>query len=140
MVFGEAPARIASTVVLGRTGVDEQDVMALEYSGGRIAALSCSVRFNSPQEAHIIGTQGRIRIHKQWWLPDTITVSLAGKADETLNLPYLGNGYPHEAVEVMECLRGGKLESAVMPLDESLRIMRTLDAIRAPWGLKYPGE
>jgi hypothetical protein len=27
-----------------------------------------------------------------------------------------------------------------MPLDESLEIMRTMDAIRALWGLKYPGE
>ena len=40
----------------------------------------------------------------------------------------------------MECLRGGKAESRVMPLDETLHIMQTLDAIRAEWGLKYPGE
>jgi hypothetical protein len=40
----------------------------------------------------------------------------------------------------MECLRAGRLESPVMPLDESLQIMRTLDEIRARWGLAYPGE
>jgi predicted dehydrogenase len=140
MVFGEVPARIASTVALGRTGVDEQSVLAIEYSGGRMAALSCSMRFNSPQEAHIIGTEGRIRIHRPWWFPGMVTVSRAGKADEILELPYLGNGYTHEAIEVMERLRAGKLESEVMPLEESLRIMRTLDAVRGEWGLKYPGE
>jgi dihydrodiol dehydrogenase / D-xylose 1-dehydrogenase (NADP) len=140
MVFGEVPVRIGSTVALGRTGVDEQSVLAVEYSGGRMAALSCSTRFTSPQEAHILGTNGRIRIHRPWWFPGKITVSLAGKEDETLDLPYRGNGYTHEAIEVMECLRTGKLESGVMPLEESLRIMRTLDVIRGDWKLKYPGE
>ena len=40
----------------------------------------------------------------------------------------------------MTCLRQSRLESGIMPLDESLAIMETLDAIRAQWGLRYPGE
>jgi predicted dehydrogenase len=43
----------------------------------------------------------------------------------------LGNGYAHEAIEVAECLRNGALQSAVMPLDESLAVMETVDALRA---------
>jgi hypothetical protein len=98
------------------------------------------MRFDSPQEAHILGTEGRIRIHRPWWYADTFTVVRPGREDETLTLPYIGNGYAHEAVEVMECLRTGRLESSVMPLDESQRIMETLDAVRAEWGMKYPGD
>ena len=45
-----------------------------------------------------------------------------------------------EAAEFMNCLRQGRLESVLMPLDETLSIMRTLDAVRAQWGLRYPGE
>jgi hypothetical protein len=40
----------------------------------------------------------------------------------------------------MRCLREGKTESDVMPLDETLALMRTLDTLRAQWGLRYPGE
>jgi hypothetical protein len=40
----------------------------------------------------------------------------------------------------MACLRQGKLESSIMPLDETIEIMKTLDAIRKQWGLKYPAE
>ena len=40
----------------------------------------------------------------------------------------------------MRCLREGKLESPVMPLDETLALMQTLDAIRARWKFKYPME
>ncbi len=140
MVFGEAPRRLASRAALGPTGVDEQTGAVLEYSDGRMAVISCSLRFESPRAAEIIGEGGWIRIHSPWWIADTITISRPGREDETIALPNLGNGYAHEAVEVMACLRGGKLESRVMPLDETLRIMQTLDAIRAEWGLKYPGE
>ena len=40
----------------------------------------------------------------------------------------------------MSCLRAGKLESEIMPLDESLSILRTLDSIRELWGLRYPAD
>ena len=40
----------------------------------------------------------------------------------------------------MACLRNGKTESAIMGLDESLKIMETLDAIRRQWQLRYPQE
>jgi len=40
----------------------------------------------------------------------------------------------------MRCLRCGKTESPIMTLDESVEILRTMDKIRAQWGLKYPME
>lgn len=50
-----------------------------------------------------------------------------------LYVPYQGNGYNHEAAEVGRCLLAGQTESSLMPLDETLEIMRTLDLIRAQW-------
>ena len=41
---------------------------------------------------------------------------------------------------VQDCLTKGLTESPVMSLDESLQIMKTMDAIREQWGLKYPIE
>ncbi|MNP84790.1 hypothetical protein D3C76_1842510 [compost metagenome] len=49
-------------------------------------------------------------------------------------------GYAYEADEVNRCLAAGLTESPVMPLDESIEIMKLLDAVRSEWGLKYPGE
>ena len=42
----------------------------------------------------------------------------------------LGEGYAHEAVEVMRCLRAGERESPGMPLDESVAILEVIDAAR----------
>jgi len=40
----------------------------------------------------------------------------------------------------MRCLDAGETESPIMPLDESIAIMDTMDRVRAKWGLKYPME
>lgn len=69
-----------------------------------------------------------------------MTVSAASREDEVIELPYDGNGYNCEAAEVGKCLREGKLESEVMPLDETLSIIKTMDKIRGEWGLNYPME
>jgi len=139
MLFGP-PKRIVSTANLGSTGVDEEAAMILTHGRGEMAILHTAIRLETAQEAVITGTRGRIRIHSPWWRPTTMTLSSEGKPDDRLDFPLTGNGYEYEAQEVMDCLRSGKLESPLMPLDESLSIMKTLDAIRAQWGMKYPME
>lgn len=139
MLFG-APTEIVSQAHLGETGVDEQTAMIFKYAGGQLAQLSCAVRTETPQEAVIMGTKGMIKIAPTWWKPERFTVKRAGQSEQVFELPFTGNGYNYEAQEVMNCLRAGLLESPTMPLDETLTIMRTLDAVRAPWGLVYPGE
>jgi predicted dehydrogenase len=51
----------------------------------------------------------------------------------SLHVPFQGNGYGHEAEEVGRCLAAGRTESSLMPLNETLAMMRTLDDIRAQW-------
>ena len=55
-------------------------------------------------------------------------------------MPFKGNGYEYEAIEVMQCLREGKLESDIVPPAESLSIAETMVKLRTQWGLKYPME
>jgi predicted dehydrogenase len=133
MVYGGPPKRILASASKGKTGVDEQTAAILEYPDGRQAVISCSFRYESPKEAHILGTHGRVFIHSPWWFPGVITLVRKGQAEEDQSLPYLGNGYTHEALEVMECLSDGRKESEIMPLDETLTVMETLDRIQAEW-------
>lgn len=138
LLFGQ-PEEIASLAHIGATGVDEQAAVTMRHDGGRLAILSSSIRADTPNEAHIAGDDGTIRIHHRWWVPETMTVT-SGTRQETLHRPMTGNGYGHEASEVMRCIRAGQAESRLMPLDETLAIMRTLDEIRGQWGLSYPQE
>jgi predicted dehydrogenase len=51
-----------------------------------------------------------------------------------------GQGYQFEAAEVVRCLHAGNLESSLMPLDETLAILETIDALHQSWALTYPSE
>jgi predicted dehydrogenase len=140
LVYGGEPKTITTHAEFGKTGVDEQAGIVFNYDGGRMAVMTLSFQSETTQEANIMGRAGRVKVHRQFWHPDALTLTMQGKPDKLIKLPIKGNGYNYEAIEVMKCIRAGKTESALMPLDETLGIMRTMDAIRAKWGFKYPSE
>lgn len=138
MVWG-APARIASFAHLGPTGVDEHAAILLDY-GDRLATLYAAIDVDTPVEATLMGTAGRIQVHRRFHHASRLTITRPDAPDEVVERPVEGNGLHYQAVEVMRCLREGLTESPVMPLDETVSILRTMDTIRAQWGLAYPGE
>ena len=137
MLFG-APTEIKTFANLGSTGIDEEAAILFRHQKGQMALLSTAVRLDTPWETFILGTQGRIQIHRPWWSPTNFTLFVNGKDPEYIKVDCPLNGYNYEALEVAQCLREGKLESSMTPLDETLEIMRTLDALRDEWGLNYP--
>ena len=51
-------------------------------------------------------------------------------AGTRLDYRYAGNGYHYEADEVRACVRRGAIESTTMPLDDSIAVAATSEAIR----------
>lgn len=138
MVFG-APGKVLAMGQLGKTGVDEHDAILLEHGNGALANLYVSLRGKSSPDLTLIGDKGKIYVHAPIFCPSKLTITVDGKED-VMELPFEANGYQLEAMEVGRCLREGKTESADMPLEETLQIMRTMDNIRSQFGLKYSGE
>lgn len=140
MVLG-APSAIASTVTLGKTGVDEQAAIAFGYESGAVATIGVTIQVSPVNLGFILGTKGRIEIHHDWHRPEGLTFVPYGGEPQSISYPLVeGNGYQYEAIEVGRCLREGLLESPVMTLDESISIMETMDTLRAQWGVRYPME
>lgn len=138
-LFG-TPTHIYSLAHFGASGVDEQAALLFGYEGGRFAQLTTAITANTPQDATVVGSAGSIRLHAPWWKAERLTLTVDDRQPEIVNAPYLGNGYTHEAMEAMRCLRSGVGESPLMPLDESVAVIETLDRVRADWGLRFPGE
>jgi predicted dehydrogenase len=138
MVLGK-PSRIESMMKPAPTGVDAQSGYIFGYDGGEMAILYSSVETQTPWEATIMGENGRIRVHSPFWKPSRMTISSAS-GEEEVEIPNEGNGYRFEVEEVGRCLRDGLNESPIMPLDETISIMETMDEIRGQWGLRYPSE
>ncbi len=137
MVFGEPPQKITGSADLAWTGVDKTSEYRFEYSGGRQADLITSFVRQRPREAVITGTQGNICV-PHFSGAERLIITRSGCAPETIECG--APGFEYEIREVHRCLREGLIESPLMPLDETLETMRTMDALRAQWGMKYPGE
>jgi len=139
MILGRATEAVG-LAHLGESGVDEQAGMVFKYEGGRLAVMATGVQTQTPMEATILGTEGRIRCHGPWWRGNPLTVEVNGRDPETIDVPKVGNGYNYEADEVARCIAAGKTESDAMPLDETLHVMQMMDSLREQWGLRYPFE
>jgi predicted dehydrogenase len=138
MVFGRPPVRISGgSAEKAITGVDKTFQCNLDYGRGRWAELRASFVEGRPRDAVITGTKGALRV-PHFSGTDRIVLTRPGCAPETIECG--PPGFEHEIREMHRCLREGQIESPVMPLDETLEIMRTMDALRVQWGLKYPGE
>ena len=51
-----------------------------------------------------------------------------------------GRGMEYEALAAEEIIASGRIDGDVLPIDETVAIMGTLDEVRAQIGLRYPGE
>jgi predicted dehydrogenase len=136
MVLG-TPSTVTAVSDPAFTGVDATTSVLLQHEGGRHAVLTTSLEAAGPNRAAIIGTEARIEIDSIWYAPTSFRLVIRDGSVERYDEPHEGNGLRHEAVEVMRCLRDGRLESDVMPLDETVAIMTTMDEIRRQIGLSY---
>ena len=139
MIFKDDPVYKSSFAEIGETRVDEQSAYLLGYKNGSMARLSSSVRHLSAKEAQIHGTKGFIHV-PMFWRANQLTIQLHDQEPETFDFPFESSGLQFEALEVMKCIREGKLESDIMPLDETLRLAKIMNDFRDEWGMKYPGE
>lgn len=129
--------------MLSEEGVDLQTGALLSYDGGALASLHCSITGGTPNSASITGSEGRIDVPNGFFFPDHFVLHRTGREPQEFRAdPADGprESLRHEAEEVMRALRAGESESPLVPLDGTLAVMRTLDAIRDRVGVRYPGE
>ncbi len=139
-LFGK-PDQATGLARFGESGADYRSALVLTYPTGQLVTIICDQTSYDVKEAVIFGSTGKIEVHAPWYKPFAMTLHVEGQEPELIEMP-LGayNGYEYEALAVMDCIQAGKTECEVMPLDETLEIIKTLDSIRAQWGFKYPFE
>jgi predicted dehydrogenase len=134
------PASITAVSDPTETGVDAQTSVVLQYDGGGHAVLTTTLGARTPTSASVTGTDARIEIDPVWYQPTSFTLRTSSGTAQRFDEPRIGQGLRYQADEVGRCLRAGEVESPIMPLDETLSIMATMDEIRRQIGLRYPFE
>jgi predicted dehydrogenase len=136
MVLGD-PARVTAGGSAFETGADAEAAVLLEFGDGRTATLTCSLRGETPGSARVFGTEGWIDVLPRFHHPATIVLHRAGADPETITRTPLGAGYAHELIEVTECVRAGRPESAVMPLADTLAVQTVLGDAAEQLGVRH---
>lgn len=126
---------------LAETGADSDVAIAAVHAGGGLSSIAMSSRAAGPNTAHVIGTDARIDIDRVWYTPTSFRVTATdGTVIEDYTSAFAGGGMQFEALYAEHLLREGRTDSDLLPFDESIAIMATLDDIRAQLGVVYPKE
>ena len=133
------PTRVLSHAEMTVTGVDRQTAIILGFDGGRQAVLHTALDTLGPNRAAVIGTHGRIEIDSVWYTPTTFThYDEDNRVVERWDQPVSGRGMQFQAWEAERLIAAGAGSSEIMPPEQSVRIMETLDQIRQQISLSYP--
>jgi predicted dehydrogenase len=136
MVLGD-PARVTAAGSTFETGADAEAAVLLEFGDGRTATLLCSLRGELPGSARVFGTDGWIDVLPRFHHPETLVLHRRDAEPETITRARTGGGYAHELVEVTECLRAGRTESAVMPLADTLVVQDVMGQALDQLGVRH---
>ncbi len=138
MVLG-TPSRITARSTKAFTEVDGQTSVILEYPSGAQAILNTTNLAATPNRAVIIGTEARLEIDRTFYFPSHFRV--INNKDEVLSgyqARYDGHGLREQAAEFARCFYAGEKESPILPLSETLSIMKTVEEIANQIGIKFP--
>lgn len=128
LILGE-PSGISAAGILSDRGIDISGGATLTYASGAVASIAWTQMARSDNRAAISGDAGRIEIPARFHEVTGFSLAHDDELDQ-IELPVIGRGYAHEIIEVNDCLRAGRTESAVLPLDGTLAIMKQMDTIR----------
>ena len=136
-----APESVVASARLGETGADTEVATIFTHSGGGISTSVTSSRAAGPNTAAVVGTEARIEIDRIWYEPTSFRVIAPdGTVRETYVSDVAGRGMQYQAIAAERLVAEGNLAGDVLPIDETVAIMGTLDDIRRRIGLVYPQE
>ncbi|SEE84799.1 Gfo/Idh/MocA family protein [Ruania alba] len=136
-----APDGLNARATFTPLGVDASVATVSTHAGGVLATTFSSMDARGRNQATILGDQGRLEIDATWYAPTSVThKDNAGDVVEVFRADVPARGMQYQAAELERVIRAGDAESPLMPLDESIAVMGTMDRVREQIGLRYPGE
>lgn len=131
------------TAIYANNGVDERTNIFLTYNDSNaIAHVSSATTLKKPTLGVIYGSRGRISIPGFCGAQKFDVIENTPDTDyqdviHSYEVPYKGNGFEEEIEECNRCIMAGKTQSDIMPLSESEKILKIMDAVRAQAGIVY---
>lgn len=133
-ILEESPININGLAKIAPSGVDESAAISLGFSGGALASLNCGFSINAMREVVIYGTQGRIVVDS------CFNPQLCERFDEKNDLierfaEPVKDGFIYQIRHCADLFSNGRLESDLIPLQDTIDCAGIFDSLRKQWGL-----
>jgi predicted dehydrogenase len=139
-ILGE-PLTLTASARLSETGADTEVATIMSHVSGALSTSISGSRSAGPNTASIIGTEARLDIDRVWYTATSFRVIAPdGTVLEDYVSDFEGRGMQYQALAAERLIAAGLTDSDVLPIDETVAIMATLDEIRELVGVRYPGE
>lgn len=137
-ILGPKPTKIAALAQLTKNGEVDEDTSAILQFGKKTGIIHSRMSAVGSNNATILGSKGRIEFDKNWWELSDFRIfdhadNLLFEYQENIH----GSGRQYQFQEVERCIAAGLIESTVLPLDDTLVVMESMDEIRRQVGVKY---
>jgi predicted dehydrogenase len=138
------PEEIVAMARFKDTGADAEVATMMRHARGAISTTLSSSDNPGPNVAAILGSKARIEIGEvgnAFYVPTSFRViDHNDHVIEEYKSKVPGRGMQFQARELERLVAEGKLAGDILPPDETVAIMETLDEVRRQIGLKYPTE
>lgn len=143
-MMGELPSEAKSMTRFSDLGVDEISDYMFKFPSGCMATINTSYNLEMKRTAMIYGSKGYIEFPEfqsgeKFYIHTHNGTNEIESTKEIIEKNYT-NGFIYQVEEVVKCIGAGKTESSIIPVQETIDIMKLMDGMRAEWGLKYPFE
>jgi predicted dehydrogenase len=133
-IMGEHPQSVCGSALIAPNGVDESAAFSMKFASGALASLTCGFTVRAMEEAIIYGTSGRI-IMENCYGPQACS-----RYDENLNLLEKFNepvpdGFVYEIRHCADLVQHGKLESNLIPWQDTIFSAEIFDTLNRQWGI-----
>ena len=143
-MLGELPSEVKSMTRFSDLGVDEISDYLFKFPSGCMSTINTSYKLLMNNTAIIYGSKGYIE-YPDFQEGEKFQIHSHGRQNNIIKVKEIveknsDNGFIYEVEEVVKCIQTGKTESSIIPIQETIDIMKVMDGMREEWGLKYPFE
>lgn len=133
-ILAEYPKSVNGLAKISPSGVDELAVFSMSFASGALANLTCGFNVKANGEAAIYGTQGHLILDNCFGPQKCELFDEDNRLIEVFEEP-VPDGFIYQISHCTDLFRHGKLESDLIPWQDTIASSGIFDALRKQWGL-----
>lgn len=134
-LLGYEPKHVSAVAAKGKDGADAMDSIQFIYPDGSFASLTGGLACQRQVSLYIHGTKGRVLLEQEHFYKaqKVSLIDWENQPIEEFDGTFSVDGYEYEAMEAMDCIRTGRTESALAPMEETIKLIHLMEECKKQW-------